>query len=268
MNHLLAAQITIYVGGLIAFAPNDTGLELLLLRDNSFWNSHNMEVGSHDPVLLIRGDDLDVRESHDYEMIGGIGSEQLARFQLSEVIDLGPADPKKPDMSQAYLAPVGSEGLCDGKLKSKYEQKWPVEARLQFPNAVVTAVTKQRACFRNSAHQTCHGNIEIAERLEIKVEVKDTPVFKRNGKVLATLLKTAMNPTLSVWNLPRGKVSASGSPHQGSHHFAAFYSLLEKRNGCSCLPYRLTEKEECEHDLLIAGTLGSQPIFCPPARAR
>src|SRR6185295_5580968 len=120
-------------------APNDTGLELLLLRNNNFWNSHNMDVGSHDPVLLIRGDDLDVGTSHDYEMIGGIGSEQLARFQLSEVIDLGPADPQKPDMSQAYLAPVGSEGLCDGKLKSKYDQKWPVEARLQFPNAVVKA---------------------------------------------------------------------------------------------------------------------------------
>jgi hypothetical protein len=269
MGHvLLAAKVTLYLSGLIVFHENtkDKTLDVLLLKGDETFEHHNVAVERHLPYLTISADKVDLGQgrSTGYEIIGGPGPEQLARFPLSGVITLKGAPAGDRTLDKSYLAVIGKGGSCEQPVYEDIAQEeWPIQARIKLKNAVVTPVDgyKTKVVF--------HGNgcprtppTDIAERVQIEVALSEADaMFKWKKGNTRAVLKWADKPranrldeniSVGIANLPEAAHVTSAMSGM-AHDFLAYYSVLEDRDECTCYPMRDPDR-------------GSQPIFCPPSR--
>jgi hypothetical protein len=258
MGHvLLAAKITLYVGGLIVFYenPKQNTLDLLLLRDSSLVYSHNGPIEKHQPHLTVPARSLVYTKdaSMGYEMSGGGDAEQLARFPLSGLITLNTVK-GKIDLGSSHVPQIGKgSGRCEKDLYAYIEnQHWPIIGRIRLQNGIVTPASDylNDATFMEECPKDQKDLVTIAERVQIVVTLDDSDaVFEwADGDAKATIKVNELT-SVGVWNIPE-------KPHMLSdvaHDFLAYYSVLKDRGACLSRPRRCTNR-------------GSQPIFCPPSR--
>jgi hypothetical protein len=269
VHMILAAQMTIYVGGLVVLVPerdeNPRYLDVLFLRgDCPFYHighQHNEDVDGHAPYLVAKAQEVCLHPtggcsegSLGYTVQGGDGPDQVVRFPLSDTLQaFTPAGAVTLPADQ--LAEIGTgTRQCDHPPKENYsQQKWPVAARLRLANATVTPKNLKNA--RYGGGSSCDGTERlIAEGLELAIEV-DRPVIQvGDGTRVKAVFKTT-KPTFAIWNLPKEGGHGAGDPRL-ARHFAAYYSVLAERKGCRCVPEEVPLVE------------GAGPVFCPPSRVR
>jgi hypothetical protein len=271
---ILAAQMTVYVGGLVVlvpekYEPGSTFVDLMFLRgDCPFFHMghhHNGKVGDHEPYLVAKADDLHLEMSSGYTLQGGSGADQFAYFPLTDKVSISSTN-GTVDIQDNKLAEIGAATpQCPKPLRVDYTQpKWPVAARLHLKNAVVKPDRWKKAIFVGPGCDDTDR--DMADLLKLTIKVDNTTI--EDGHGTKVVFKTA-DPSFGIWNLPEG--AHHGVKNSEESHFGAYYSVLADRGGCGCVAREVMVDANGQVVRDAGGKAipkSSETVFCPQSRTR